>query len=68
MQWIGDTKHFLRKPKQIFHISKNTYLITIDVESLYTNTDHEEGAEANRIKLGSRENKDVPLSVLKNSH
>ena len=38
----------------------------MDVSSLYTNTDHEEGAEACFKKLKERKNKPIPSIVIKN--
>ena len=40
-------------------------MITMDVASLYTNIDQEEGAEACFEKLETRNNKHVPSSLLK---
>ena len=38
----------------------------MDVSSLYTNIDHEEGAEACFKKLEERKNKSIPSIVIKN--
>ena len=38
----------------------------MDVSSLYTNIDHEEGAEACFKKLEERKNKSIPFIVIKN--
>ena len=65
--YIRDTKHFLQKIKEINEnkLPDNTILVTMDVSSLYTNIDHEEGAEACREHLELRKNKSIPSSKLK---
>ena len=63
--YIKDTKDFLNKLKDVTTLPNGTYLVTMDVKSLYTNIDHEEGAEACRIKLEERSNKTVPSNVIK---
>ena len=42
----------------------NSYLVTIDVSSLYTNIPHNEGLHALREKLDLRQNKSVSTKVL----
>ena len=44
--YIRDTKDFLNKLKSITNLPSNSILVTMDVSSLYTNIDHEEGAQA----------------------
>ena len=45
--YIKDTKDFLKRIMSKKHLAtKTTFLITIDVKSLYTNIPHEEGIEA----------------------
>ena len=46
--YVKDTKDLLNKLKHIPILPKNTFLVTMDVASLYTNIDHDEGAEACR--------------------
>ena len=48
---IRDTKDFLIKLSSVKNIPENSFLITINVSSLYTNIDHEERAEACFQKL-----------------
>lgn len=60
--YIRDTKDFLNKLKQISNLPKNTYLVTMDAESVYTNIDGEEGAETCRIKSENHENKNVQIN------
>ena len=52
--YIRDNKVFLIKLLSIKNIPENSFLVTIDVSSLYTNIDHEEGAEACLKKLEAR--------------
>ena len=51
---------------RIKNIPGNSFLVTMDVSSLYTNIDHEEGAEACFKKLEERKNKSIPSIVIKN--
>ena len=64
--YIRDTKDFLVKLSLIKNIPENSFLVTMDVSSLYTNIDHEEGAEACFKKLEERKNKSIPYIVIKN--
>ena len=64
--YIRDTKDFLIKLSSIKNIPANSFLVTMDVSSLYTNIDHEEGAEACFKKLEERKNKSIPSIVIKN--
>ena len=43
--YLKDTSDFLNKLKQV-KINENTLLVTMDVESMYTNIDHESGLAA----------------------
>ena len=65
--FIRDTKHFLQKIEEINKsiLPKNSILVTMDVTSLYTNIDHEEGAQACYEKLEERSNKTIPSKTLK---
>ena len=49
--YIRDTKDFLMKLSLIKNIPENSFLVTMDVSSLYINIDHEEGAETGFKKL-----------------
>ena len=66
--FIRDTNDFLTKLKSIKNIPKNSIFVTMDVSSLYTNIDHEEGAQACYEKLETRSNKTVPSTTLKKSN
>ena len=65
--FIKDTKHFLQKIEEINKkkLPENAILVTMDVSSLYTNIDHEEGAEACREKLEERRDKSISSERLK---
>ena len=65
--YIRDTKHFLQKITEINQnrLPENAILVTMDVSSLYTNIDHEEGAEACYEFLELRKNKTISSAKLK---
>ena len=63
--YIRDTKDFLMKLLSITNIPENSFLVTMDVSYLYTNIDHEEGAEACFKKLKEKKNKSFYLSSSK---
>ena len=62
--YIRGTKDF--KLLSTKNIPENSFLVTMDVSSLYANIHHEEGAEACFKKLEERKNKSVPSIVIKN--
>ena len=49
--YIEDTTDFIRKTEAIDHVSDDSYLVSLDVRSLYTNIPHKEGIEAVKQKL-----------------
>ena len=63
--YVRDTKDFLCKINKIKELPPNSILVTMDVNSLYTNIDHEEGAQACFEKLEQRKNKMFPSIVIK---
>ena len=63
--YIRDTKDFLNKLKSITNLPSNSILVTMDVSSLYTNIDHEEGAQACYESLEQRHNKQITSSLIK---
>ena len=65
LSYIRDTKDFMIKLSSIKNISENSFFVTMDVSSLYTNIDHEEGTEACFKKLEERKNKSIPSIVIK---
>ena len=54
--YVRDTTDFLRKLKQIGPLPKGTLLVTLDVESLYTNIPNDFGIRAARITLLEKRN------------
>ena len=64
--YIRNTKDFLMKLSLIKNIPENSFLVTTDVSSLYTNIDHEYGAEVCFKMLEERKNKSIPSIVIKN--
>ena len=62
--YIQDTTHFLRKIKEIADdIPCNSFLVTFDVKSLYTNIPHDEGINVCISVLQAFYGSDLPLSV-----
>ena len=51
----SDTTHFLNKLDQLGHLPSNAILVTLDVSSLYTNIPHNEGIDACRHYLNTRD-------------
>ena len=64
--YIGDTKDFLIKLSSIKNVPENSFLVTMDVLSLYTDIDHGESAEVCFKKLEERKKKSIPSIVIKN--
>ena len=53
--YIRDTTDFLKKLEGLGSLPSGTILATLDVTSLYTNIPHDEGIEACRAMLNTRE-------------
>ena len=49
--YVKDTTDFMKKIEAIDHVSDDSYLVSLDVRSLYTNIPHKEGIEAVKQKL-----------------
>ena len=49
--YVKDTTDFIKKVKNIKFCSKDSYLVTLDVSSLYTNIPHEDGIQACKSSL-----------------
>ena len=49
--YVKDTTDFIKKIEAIDHVSDDSYLVSLDVRSLYTNIPHKEGMEAVKQKL-----------------
>ena len=62
--YIKDTNLFLKKLSELGEIPEDVILCTVDVVGLYPNIPHEEGLEALRGALDSRENKTVSTESL----
>ena len=58
--YIKDTTHFLQKIDKVGEISEDTYMVTLDVKSLYTNIDNEEGSRVFKEELEKRSVKNTP--------
>ena len=44
--YIKDTTDFINKIRQLHQLSKDSFLVTLDVGSLYSNIPHKDGIEA----------------------
>ena len=49
--YVKDITGFIKKIEAIYHLSDDSYLVSLDVRSLYTNIPHKEGIEAVKQKL-----------------
>ena len=58
--YIKDTTHFLEKINQVGKVSNDTYMVTLDVKSLYTNIDNNEGLRVVEEELEKRATKNTP--------
>ena len=58
--YIKDTTHFLQKIDKVGEISKDTYMVTLDVKSRCTNIDNEEGLRVFEEELEKRSVKNTP--------
>ena len=63
--YIRDIKYFLIKLSSTKIVPENSFLVTVHPSSLFTNIDHEEGAEACFKKLEERKNKSITSIVIK---
>ncbi len=64
--YIQDTTDVLRKIQELNNMCDSTYMVTIDVESFYTNIDHENGLLALEYFMNSRPETELPPSELLN--
>ena len=62
--YIRDTSDFLLKIRSLSTVPSTSTLVTMDVNNLYTNIDHEEGDDVYYKKLETRKNKTVPSNTL----
>ena len=49
--YVKDTTDFIKKIEAIDHASDDSYVVSLDVRSLYTNILHKKGIEADNQKL-----------------
>ncbi|KAL9972935.1 hypothetical protein ACROYT_G019335 [Oculina patagonica] len=63
--FIKDTTHFLNKLKQLGRLPQNALLVTLDVSSLYTNIPHNEGINACRQFLDTRDRNTITVGTEK---
>ena len=61
---IKDTTDFLKKSEGLGNLPSGTILVTLDVKALYTNIPHDEGVEACRAMLNTREVQQPPTDDL----
>ena len=61
--YVKDTTDFITKLKQFQVTSQKTYLVTLDVSSLYTNIPHEDGIEACQYFLENNGHSSGSLSI-----
>ena len=64
--YIKDTNDFLLKLQDIRNLPSGSLLVTLDVTSLYTNIPHEEGLDACREMLETRDVLDPPTDDIVN--
>ena len=63
--FVRNTTYFFKKLRNVRKIPKNSFMVTVDVHSLYNNIDHEEGAEACFRALEKRNQKVVSSKTVK---
>ena len=66
--YIKDTMHFLRKLENLQGIPPNSYLVTIDVNSLYTSIPHRDGIHAVKNSLENMTTKQPYTWILLRLH
>ena len=62
--YIQDTTDFINKINKTENITENTFLVTLDVKSLYTNIPNHEGIEAAKEALNSVNEKPIATKVI----
>ena len=62
--FVKDTNDFLNKLLTIGNLPPNSWLVTLDVSSLYTNIPHNEGINACECFLRTSSHKTIPTSTL----
>ena len=65
--YVRDTTHFLNRLKERSNIPRKAFMVTMDVNGLYNNIDHTEGADAcYNIAMEKRRNKYLPSKIIRN--
>lgn len=62
--YIKDTTDFLQKLNTLDKLQVDSFLVTVDVISLYTNIPHKDGIRATKYALETRTTKEPQTSVL----
>ena len=60
--YVKDTTDFIKKIEAIDHVSDDSYLVSLDIRSLYTNIPHK-GTEAAKQKL-KKSNPSISIKVI----
>ena len=61
---VQDTSDFIEKINQVGTVPENTYLVSMDVRSLYTNIPNEEGIEALEESLDTCQSKTTTTKII----
>ena len=61
--YVQDTLDFIKKIESLNHVSDDSYLVSLDVRSLYTNIPHKEGIEAVKQKL-KKSKRSISIKVI----
>ena len=61
--YVQDTLDFIKKIESVNHVSDDSYLVSLDVRSLYTNIPHKEGIEAVKQKL-KKSKRSISIKVI----
>ena len=62
--WLEDTPHLLRELDPLDSLPDTAILVTVDVSSLYSNIQREDGVEAVRKVLKTRKDKSIPSDFI----
>ena len=61
--YVKDTLDFIKKIEFVDHLSDDSYLVSLDVRSLYINIPHKEGIEAVKQKL-KKSKRSISIKVI----
>ena len=64
--WLEDTPHLLRELDPLDNLPDTAVIVTVDVSSLYSNIQREDGVEAVRVRkvLETRKDKSIPSDFI----